>query len=65
MSGLPRAAGLAYRAAGDSSDRVALLVHGVPESSADLPAGESSRTVAAFSSEMCGPFLTTPTCDGV
>jgi haloalkane dehalogenase len=28
-----RAAGLAYRAAGDSSDRVALLVHGYPESS--------------------------------
>lgn len=27
------AAGLAYRAAGDSSDRVALLVHGYPESS--------------------------------
>jgi pimeloyl-ACP methyl ester carboxylesterase len=30
---LRRAAGLAYRSAGDSGDRVALLVHGVPESS--------------------------------
>jgi len=33
LSELPRAAGLAYRTAGDSEDRVALLVHGVPESS--------------------------------
>ncbi|HWX51815.1 MAG TPA: alpha/beta hydrolase [Solirubrobacteraceae bacterium] len=33
MSSLERAAGLAYRSAGDSSDRVALLVHGYPESS--------------------------------
>lgn len=33
MSGLERAGGLAYRSAGDSSDRVALLVHGYPESS--------------------------------
>jgi haloalkane dehalogenase len=33
VSGLRRAAGLAYRSAGDSSDRVALLVHGYPESS--------------------------------
>jgi haloalkane dehalogenase len=31
--GLERAAGLAYRQAGDSSDRVALLIHGYPESS--------------------------------
>jgi haloalkane dehalogenase len=30
---LKRAAGLAYRSAGDPSDRVALLVHGYPESS--------------------------------
>ncbi len=30
---LGRAAGLAYRSAGDSAERVALLVHGVPESS--------------------------------
>jgi haloalkane dehalogenase len=30
---LGRAAGLAYREAGDSNDRVALLVHGYPESS--------------------------------
>jgi haloalkane dehalogenase len=33
VSSLARAAGLAYRAAGDSTDRVALLVHGYPESS--------------------------------
>src|SRR3984893_14719611 len=33
MSQLARAAGLAYRSAGDSPDRVALLVHGYPESS--------------------------------
>ncbi|HEV2924273.1 MAG TPA: alpha/beta fold hydrolase [Solirubrobacteraceae bacterium] len=33
MSGLERAAGLAYRSAGNSPDRVALLVHGYPESS--------------------------------
>jgi haloalkane dehalogenase len=33
VSSLERAAGLAYRSAGDSSDRVALLVHGYPESS--------------------------------
>jgi haloalkane dehalogenase len=33
MSDLDRAAGLAYREAGDSNDRVALLVHGYPESS--------------------------------
>src|SRR2546421_3294072 len=33
MSELARAAGLAYRSAGDSRDRVALLVHGYPESS--------------------------------
>jgi haloalkane dehalogenase len=33
VSGLGRAAGLAYRSAGDSSDQVALLVHGYPESS--------------------------------
>ena len=33
MSGRARSAGLAYRAAGDSTDRVALLVHGYPESS--------------------------------
>ncbi len=33
MSGLERAAGLAYRSAGESSERVALLVHGYPESS--------------------------------
>lgn len=33
MSGLERAGGLAYRSAGDPSDRVALLVHGYPESS--------------------------------
>ena len=30
---MERAAGLAYRSAGDSAERVALLVHGVPESS--------------------------------
>jgi pimeloyl-ACP methyl ester carboxylesterase len=29
---IQRAAGLAYRSAGDSADRVALLIHGVPES---------------------------------
>jgi haloalkane dehalogenase len=33
VSGLERAAGLAYRSAGDSRQRVALLVHGYPESS--------------------------------
>jgi haloalkane dehalogenase len=33
MGGLDHAAGLAYREAGDSNDRVALLVHGYPESS--------------------------------
>jgi haloalkane dehalogenase len=33
VSSQRRAAGLAYREAGDSSDRVALLVHGYPESS--------------------------------
>jgi haloalkane dehalogenase len=33
MSSLERAGGLAYRSAGDSSERVALLVHGYPESS--------------------------------
>ncbi len=33
MSTLERAAGLAYRSAGDSEERVALLVHGYPESS--------------------------------
>jgi haloalkane dehalogenase len=33
MSQLARAGGLAYRSAGDSHDRVALLVHGYPESS--------------------------------
>jgi haloalkane dehalogenase len=33
VSSPPRAAGLAYRTAGDSADRVALLVHGYPESS--------------------------------
>jgi haloalkane dehalogenase len=33
VSGLDRAAGLAYRWAGDSRERVALLVHGYPESS--------------------------------
>lgn len=33
MSQLARAAGLAYRSAGDSPDRVAVLVHGYPESS--------------------------------
>jgi haloalkane dehalogenase len=33
VSTLERAAGLAYRAAGDPTDRVALLVHGYPESS--------------------------------
>ncbi len=33
MTELPRAAGLAYRDAGSSSDRVALFVHGYPESS--------------------------------
>jgi haloalkane dehalogenase len=33
VSAIQRAAGLAYRSAGDSTDRVALLVHGVPESS--------------------------------
>jgi pimeloyl-ACP methyl ester carboxylesterase len=33
VSAVERAAGLAYRSAGDSADRVALLVHGVPESS--------------------------------
>ncbi len=33
MGSLPRAAGLAYREAGSSNDRVALLVHGYPESS--------------------------------
>jgi haloalkane dehalogenase len=42
VSGLRRAAGLAYRSAGEESDRVALLVHGYPESSfmwhAALPA---------------------------
>ena len=42
MSSPRRAAGLAYRTAGDSADHVALLVHGYPESSymwhATLPA---------------------------
>jgi haloalkane dehalogenase len=42
VSGQRHAAGLAYREAGDSSERVALLVHGYPESSymwrAALPA---------------------------
>jgi haloalkane dehalogenase len=33
VNGLGRAAGLAYRSAGEQSDRVALLVHGYPESS--------------------------------
>jgi haloalkane dehalogenase len=33
VSGLERAAGLAYRSAGKPGDRVALLVHGYPESS--------------------------------
>jgi haloalkane dehalogenase len=33
VSELPRAAGLAYRSAGESAERVALLVHGYPESS--------------------------------
>jgi haloalkane dehalogenase len=33
VSSLGRAAGLAYRSAGDSADRVALLIHGYPESS--------------------------------
>jgi haloalkane dehalogenase len=33
MSSLARAAGLAYRTAGEPSDRVVLLVHGYPESS--------------------------------
>ena len=33
MSGLARAGGLAYRSAGESSDRVVLCVHGYPESS--------------------------------
>jgi haloalkane dehalogenase len=33
VSDLPRAAGLAYREVGAASDRVALLVHGYPESS--------------------------------
>jgi haloalkane dehalogenase len=33
VGGLPRAAGLAYRSAGDSAEQVALLVHGYPESS--------------------------------
>jgi haloalkane dehalogenase len=33
MAELSHAAGLAYREAGDSNDRVALLVHGYPESS--------------------------------
>jgi haloalkane dehalogenase len=33
VSSLGRAAGLAYRMAGDSEERVALLVHGYPESS--------------------------------
>jgi haloalkane dehalogenase len=33
MGELSHAAGLAYRSAGDSEDRVALLVHGYPESS--------------------------------
>ena len=33
VSGLARAGGLAYRSAGEGSDRVALLVHGYPESS--------------------------------
>ena len=33
MSAVQHAAGLAYRSAGESPDRVALLVHGVPESS--------------------------------
>jgi haloalkane dehalogenase len=33
VSDLGRAAGLAYRAAGDSTERVAVLVHGYPESS--------------------------------
>jgi haloalkane dehalogenase len=42
MADLERVAGLAYRSAGDPADRVALLVHGYPESSymwrAALPA---------------------------
>jgi haloalkane dehalogenase len=46
MSQLARAAGLAYRSAGDSPERVALLVHGYPESSymwrAALPALEAA-----------------------
>jgi len=33
VSGVDHAAGLAYRTAGDSSERVAVLVHGYPESS--------------------------------
>src|SRR5215470_15274942 len=33
VSSVGRAGGLAYRAAGDVGDRVALLVHGYPESS--------------------------------
>ncbi|TMK25371.1 MAG: alpha/beta hydrolase [Actinobacteria bacterium] len=33
VSGVGHAGGLAYRSAGDSADRVALLVHGYPESS--------------------------------
>jgi haloalkane dehalogenase len=33
VNGVRRAGGLAYRSAGDESDRVALLVHGYPESS--------------------------------
>ncbi len=33
MAELSHAAGLAHRSAGDSEDRVALLVHGYPESS--------------------------------
>ncbi len=32
MAELSHAAGLAYRSAGDSEDRVVLLVHGYPES---------------------------------
>jgi haloalkane dehalogenase len=52
VSSQRRAAGLAYREAGDSSERVALLVHGYPESSymwrhaLDALAGAGWRAIA-------------------
>jgi len=52
VSSQRRAAGLAYREAGDASDRVALLVHGYPESSymwraaIDAAAGAGWRALA-------------------